>query len=559
MLLLLALPRQAPAQYVIGAHDSLAARVDGVFRAFDRTDGPGCAVGVYRHDTIAYARGYGMANLELGVPITPRTVFDVGSVSKQFTATAILLLAQDGKLSLDDPVRRYFPEMPPYAGEITLRNLLNHTSGIRDFFTLASLTGRNLDGVADTADYLRWITRSARTNFPIGTRYLYSNSGFALLAQTVHRVSGKSLPAFLRERVFGPLGMRDTRSLDDHTLIILNRAQGYQPRGSGFRIAMSAVDGTGGAGSVHTTVEDFAKWDRNWDSATVGGGGGRALVDALQVRGKLKNDSTISYALGVGVDSWRGLRTISHSGVWEGYRAYFVRFPDQHLSVATFCNVSNSGPDTLALKTAAVYLGSQMGPDTIGAWDSAVTSAAEVPVPAAELRRYEGVWRNESEGAVRRTMMVGDSLIIGFGARNRLVPIGPDRFRAGRVASEVRFDSLAGGVPARLTFRSRGGTQVLRRVPGVALTAAQLAEYGGEYRNDEIETTWTLAPDSGGLAVRINGRRLGTLQAAYRDGFVSERGTVDFTRDARGRVTGLVVQAGRVRDLPFARLTAARP
>lgn len=573
VLALLAAPPELSAQYVIGARDSLTARVDSVFRTFDRTESPGCALGIYRDGRILYARGYGMANLELGTAITPRTVFDVGSISKEFTATAILLLAQEGRLSLSDDARRYFPEMPAYAGEVTLRNLLNHTSGIRDMFTMMNIAGRSFDGVADTVDYLRVITRSAETNFPIRTRYLYSNSGFALLGQLVYRVSGQPLPQFLRRRVFDPLGMRDTRSLDDHATIIPSRAQGYAPRGAGgaggavgpagnggFRLQTSQVDGTGGAGSVHTTVEDFARWDKNWDSATVGGAGGaggRALVDSLQVRGKLKNDSTISYALGISVDTWRGLRTVSHGGSWAGYRAHYVRFPDQHLSVACFCNLTTSGPDTLAYKVAAVYLEGErhLPPDTIGAWDNALTSAAPVAVPASELRSREGVWRNGALGEARHTRLMGDSLVWGFGSRTRLVPIGGNRFRVGRTNTEVTFEGDSAGAPTRLRVRTRGGTTVFERVPAAALTAAQLAEYAGEYRNDEIETTLTLAPDSGNLAVTRNGRRALALEPVYRDGFAGGAWVVDFARDARGRITGFLIESGRVRHLRFARRT----
>jgi CubicO group peptidase (beta-lactamase class C family) len=546
----LALPAVAHAQYVIGTRDSLTSRVDMVFRAFDRVDSPGCAVGVYRDGRVLYARGYGMANLELGVPNTPRTVFDVGSISKEFTATAILLLAQDGKLSLNDDVRRYFPEMPAYASAVTIRNLLNHTSGIRDYFVLMNIAGRGVEGPADTTDFLRFITRSAETNFPIGTRYLYSNSGFALLGQIVYRVSGKSLPQFLAERVFGPLGMRDSRSMADHRMIIANRAQGYAPGGGGFVISASSLDGTGGAGSVHTTVEDFARWDHNWDEPTIGG---RALVDSLQVRGKLKNDSIISYALGITVDKYRGLRTVSHGGSWAGYRAHFVRFPDEHLSVTTFCNLTTSGPDTLAYKTATVYLGAKMTPDTVGAWDSALTSAPAVPMSADALRPYAGAWRNVELGEVRITRMVGDSLIGGGGgAPAHLVPIGPNRFRLGRTNTELTFGEGA-AAPTRLRVRTRAGTTTYERVPLQPLTAAQLAEYGGEYRSPELEITNRFVVDSGRIVVMRGGRRAGTFEPISRDLFMGGGGVIEFTRDARGRITGYVLESGRVRGLKFVR------
>ncbi len=249
----------ASAQNIIGTRDSLTSRVDSIFRAFDRTDAPGCAIGVYRDGRILYARGYGMANLELGVPITARTVFNIGSITKQFTATAVLLLEQEGKLSLDDPVSRHFPEMPPYASGITVRQILQHTSGLREVTLAFALAGRSFD--FDTLGFLRFITRSAETSFPPGTRHAYSNSGFVLAGQLVYRLTGQSLGAFLTERVFDPLGMADTRFLDEG-MIIPGRAQSYVPQGAGFRLMMPQPEGVGGVG-VFTTVEDFVRWDRN--------------------------------------------------------------------------------------------------------------------------------------------------------------------------------------------------------------------------------------------------------------------------------------------------------
>ena len=256
-LLLLGVAPIAAAQRPASGRAPEETRTDSVFRAIDRSDGPGCAVGVFRDGVVRYARGYGMANLELGVAITPHTVFDVGSVSKQFTAMSILLLQKDGKLNIDESVRKYIPELPSYADSITLRELLSHTSGIRDHFGLLEIAGRDFDGVADTVDYLRYITKSAAPNFPPGTRYLYSNSGFVLLAQIVYRVSGMPLSRFAAERIFRPLDMRDTRFQDDHTLIIPHRATAYMPRGDGWAIRMSEFDDMAGAGGLHTSVEDF--------------------------------------------------------------------------------------------------------------------------------------------------------------------------------------------------------------------------------------------------------------------------------------------------------------
>lgn len=554
------------AQYAPGAPDSLTARVDSIFRQYDRTDSPGCAVGVFRNGRIVYARGYGMASLELGVPISPRTVFSIASVSKQFTAAAIVLLAQDGKISLEDLISRYFPEMPQYANGITVRQMLNHTGGLRNYQSLVALQGRT-EAVADTGDYLRVITRSSETNFPPGMRFLYSNSDYMLAGQMVYRVTGRSLGAFLKERVFDPLAMTKTHFLDDPTLIVPGRAQEYAAQGTGFRLALSQGIGTG-AGGVKTTVEDFARWDHNWDDATIGG---RALVDALVVPGRLRNDSTIGYALGVEVGTYRGLRTIEHQGEGNGSVAMYLRFPDQRVGVTCFCNFTSPDPDALARRVAEVYLGPQMLPDTIeAATTKAILAALVRTVPVAQLRRFEGAWSNLELGRRLRTRVEGDSLVVVHSGR-WLAPLGGNRFRLSGLGFELVFDKDADGVPQRLLARDgQGRLMTFNRASPVYLSSEQLREYTGRYRSDEIETTYLLAlspslnltdtPRGGSLAVRIgDGAPLGRLEPFSRDTFIlvdSPIGTnvlFAFRRHGDGRVAGFAIDTERVRHLRFVR------
>jgi CubicO group peptidase (beta-lactamase class C family) len=229
-----------------------------------------------------------MASLQHGVSLSPRSVLDVGSISKQFTAMAILMLQKEGKLSIDDPIRKYIPEMPAYADKVTLRRALSQTSGLRDLYTMMGQTGRVFAG--DTIDALRVITRSAEPNYEPGTRYLYTNSGWILAAQIVYRLTGKTLAQFADERIFKPLGMHDTRYLADGSMIIPNLADGYAPLpAGGFRVARSTYDGAiVGAGAVHTTVEDFGRWLNNYDDATVGG---RDIIETMTTATTLNDGS----------------------------------------------------------------------------------------------------------------------------------------------------------------------------------------------------------------------------------------------------------------------------
>lgn len=548
-------PNVAIGQQIIGARDARALRADSVFQRFDRTDSPGCALGVYQDGNILYARGYGMASLQLGVALSPRSVLDVGSISKQFTAMSILILQKEGKLSLDDPLRKYFPEMPPYADKITLRRALSQTSGLRDIYGLMSQTGLTFSG--DTIDALRLITSSAEPNYTPGERYLYTNSGWILAAQIVYRLTGKTLAQFAQERIFEPLGMHDTRFVADARMVIPNVAESYAPQpGGGFRDDRSMYDGAiMGAGSIHTSIEDFGRWLNNYDAATVGG---RDIIETMTTPTKL-NDGlpamsgpTQAYAIGLNVGTLRGLRVVSHGGVWAGFRGHFLRFPDQHFAVATFCNLTTSGPDSLARKVAGIYLADQMQPDSARTWTVALEGAPRVEASLASLRPLAGVWRNVERGEVRRTRLVGDTLFSGFGERTPIVPLGDGRYRAGD--SELRFEGNAVS-PSRMIVRTTSETVTYTRADTVALTPAQLAEYAGNYRNDELETTQVWKLEKGQLVVYANGRRLGVLEPAYKDGFTRGGGTVvDVQRDAKGRITGYLIEAGRVRHLRFARL-----
>ena len=554
----LAIPTAARSQEIVGVRDARALRADSVFQRFDRTDSPGCALGVYQDGKILYARGYGMASLEHGVAMSPRSVLDVGSISKQFTAMSILMLQKEGKLSLDDPIRKYIPEMPAYADKITLRRALSQTSGLRDLYVMMSQTGRTFAG--DSIDALRVISHSAEPNYTPGERYLYTNSGWILAAQIVYRLTGKTLDQFAQERIFGPLGMHDTRYLADAATIIPNGAEGYAPQGGGrpgFRVARSSYDGAiMGAGAVHTSVEDFGRWLDNYDAATIGG---RDIISTMTTPTMLndgtpaKSGPTQAYAIGLNVGTLRGLRVVSHGGSWAGYRGHFLRFPDQHFAVSTFCNLTTSGPDSLARKVAGIYLADRMQPDSAAAWSVALAGAPRADVPAADLRSLVGVWRNVERGEVRRTRLVGDTLFTaGGGERARIVPLGDGRYRTGE--SELRFEGK-GAVPSRMIVRTPGDSVVFMRADTVALTPTQLAEYAGNYRSDEVETTQTWKVEKGQLVVYASDRRLGTLEPTYKDGFTRGGGNViDVTRDAKGRITGYLVESGRVRHLRFTRV-----
>ena len=310
--------------------DGLEPRVDAIFAPWTGRGTPGCSVAVMRGGELLFARGYGAANLEYDIPITPSTVFHVASVSKQFTALALGLLIAEGKVSWDDDIRRYVPELPDFGSPIRLRQLAHHTSGIRDQWALLQMAGWRWGGdVIRQADVLDLLSRQTALNFPPGSDYVYSNSGYTLLAVVVERVSGRTLPEFTDRRLFRPLRMTHTAFRDDHTLLVRNRAYAYARDGFGnYRLSIPDF-AIAGATSLFTTVEDLAHWNRNFGTGEVGG---RDVLRQLAEPGALDDGARLSYAFGLAHGTHRGRRTIGHGGTDAGYRSEFLRFPDEDVA-----------------------------------------------------------------------------------------------------------------------------------------------------------------------------------------------------------------------------------
>ena len=339
-----AVSAQAPAS----ASHSLASKVDEIFSAFT-PEGPGCAVAVYQNAKVVLSKGYGTANLEYGVPITPSTPFIVGSVAKQFTAATIALLVEEKRLALTDDVRKYVPELKDYGTPITIDHLVHHTSGLRDWWELVGAAGLRYDDTYTVQDVLDMTARQRGLNFTPGERYVYSNTGYIVLGLVVQRVTGKSLREFAAERIFSPLRMGDSHYQDDHTLPVRGRAYAYSPAAGGQYTINVWNNDLVGQGGVMTTVLDLAKWDGNFDTGAVGG---PAFLQRQLERGKLNAGITIPYAFGLQIGTYRGLDLVEHSGSTGGYRAVLSRFPKQHTSIAALCNVSSAAPTALVHRVA---------------------------------------------------------------------------------------------------------------------------------------------------------------------------------------------------------------
>jgi CubicO group peptidase (beta-lactamase class C family) len=534
------------------------AKVDSLFQEFDRSDSPGCALGVFRDGKVVYAHGYGMANLELGVANSPQTVFDIGSTSKQFSAFAIQLLARDGKLSLDDDIRKWVPEIPSYGKTVTIRHLLHHTGGLRDYIELMSLQGVMAEDLSTDADVLDIMSLQKGPNFAPGEEYVYCNTGYFLLSVIVKRASDKSLRDFASERIFAPLGMNHTQFNDSHTRIIPGRATGYsKAKDGGFGIDMSDWEQTGD-GSVLTTIEDLLRWDQNFYDPKVGDA---KLLEAMLTTGVLNSGKKLDYASALRVSTYRGLPAISHGGSWAGYRAQLVRFPEQRFSVACLCNNGGTAnPSRLAHQVAEVYLGGLMKKEDPVA--EAKKSEVEArPAPSrTELQRFVGAYRNAETGqlmtlSIREGKLAAD---VG-GTAYTLVATAPNRFRLtggpSDIRSEAEFDAARGTrSPMRVTTTYDDGeveTESFAPVERWTPTAAELGQLAGKYASAELDTTWRLAEEGGKLYIRHRGMPDKPLEPTVTGVFTLAGMNLAFTRDAAGKPSGFVLDAGRVRGVTF--------
>jgi len=559
--------------------DKTEAAVDEVFADYTKTGSPGCALAVYRDGKIILWKGYGLANIEERVPITPQSVFDIGSTSKQFTATSIVLLEKQGKLSVNDDVRKYVPELPDYGKKITILNLLNHTSGLRDYLTLMDLAGINIDSVTTDEDALQIITRQKALNFAPGSEFLYSNTGFFLLSLIVKRISGKTLREFAAENIFAPLGMTHTQYRDDHTALISDRALAYDPKENknGYTLNVSYFEQTGD-GAVHTTVEDLQKWDENFYSAQVGG---QEFLAEIQEQGKLNSGKVLDYAKGLFIDDYRGLHTVSHGGAWGGYRAELLRFPEQHFSVACLCNRGDANPSKKAHNVADIYLASLLKPAEKAAAPG-TASAAGPALSDVQLQALAGTYRDPAKGAVVRISTRNHQLAA------EILDSPRAQYRIGQRV-ELRARSATEFVPAplpvdiKLIFEpGSNGSPKKMRITGIdelsavyeatadyAPSAAELGAYAGDYASDELGVTFRLAMVEGKLKLvamldpagfkRSGGIPLHELRPALVDEF-EVSGTpvrLRFTRSAEHNVTGFTLDAGRTKGMIFTRRASA--
>jgi len=526
----------------------LSPRADSLFAEFTTGSSPGLAVGVVRGGRLIFSNGYGLADLEHRVPITPATVFDVASVSKQFAGLALAILAEEGKVGLDDNVRRYIPELPDVAPPITIRHLLHHTSGLRDWPGTLAVAGWRFDDVIAFDQILTMAYHQRTRNFVPGAEYTYSNTGYNLLAEVVARVSKQSFRRWTDSVFFQPLGMRRSVFRDDHTLVIPDRAFGYtrRPDGSWQHVTnnLTAL----GSSSLMSTVDDLARWLINFDSARVGGAN---AMSRWRTRGVLNDGSTIPYAFGISHGLYRGQPTLAHSGSWAAFVTYLVHFPQLRAGIVVLANSPRVNAGRAAMQLADLFLGADLGPAP-----PATPPAVAASTPsAATLDRFTGTYKLgpgwyvtiRRDGNALTAQATNEGVV-------QMTPTGDRTFWIPAYGAPMTFAADGEGHAAHVTYRGKDSP----RLPDTPPAVTPLEALVGDYYSEELQSTWHVELRGGALVMRH--RRHGVIPLTRRwgddfGGAVWFLRSVEFTPGPARAVNGMVVNVDeRSRNIHFAKV-----
>ena len=517
--------------------------IAGAERAFEKAaktnpmPAPGCAVGVSLNGESVFERAFGLAEMEHSIPNTAQTIFESGSVAKQFTAAALVLLQQDGKLKIDDDIRKYIPEMPEYDKPITIRHILNHTAGLRDWGSVIAMTGAGRGDRVITQDIaFDVIIRQKALDFTPGAEYSYSNSGYQLAAIIVERVSKQKFADFLKERIFKPLGMTNSSIRDDYRRLVPGRAQAYSRDGekAPWQLNMPIMNVYGNGGML-TTVGDWLKWNAMLDSRSMGA----ALVEALETQGILNDGRKISYALGLDVGNYKGIKQVTHSGGTAGYQTYLARFPEKKLSVAALCN---------GFPPSSGDIVSGIVDEIFGPFPPATEQTVSVTVPEDELKKYVGTWKNEKSRNPNQVIIDKGELKLNGGP---LKPVADGSFMLGD--RKAKFISNKNGSPDVLEIANTDGSMT-RLSFEPEWKPADLNEFAGEWFSDEAQSRIVIAIENGNPFLILRPVARFQLRPAYKDGFTAQGYVFWFTRDASGKIDKLHVGTSRMRDMLFERV-----
>ena len=521
-------------------------RVDRLFSEWDRSDSPGCVLAVMKDGEFLDQRAYGMADLERCVALTAGSIFDIGSTGKQFTATVIAILASQGLLGLDDPIRRHLPEMPAYAGSITIRHLIHHTSGLRDYLTLMKLCGMPDVNMYEEDLLLELITHQKGLNFRPGSQYLYSNSGYFLLGTIAHRVTGRHITGLIQEYILAPLEMRHTYFNKDHRPLVKDRAMSYDlcQTDRTFVNALALCGGFGD-GAILTSVEDLLLWDRNFYNNRLNNRQ-PDLIEQLHETGKLNDGTPISYAFGLDVSTYKDLKVVSHGGGWAGYRSEMMRFPGQHFTVICLANLGSIDPTMLCQQVADIYLEEVFSPL------KEKTRRSLKRLLSMPIEPFTGIY--QSRHATIEIVAKDGMLCLSNGIVNvPLEQIGNKKFQ---LKDQPVFLSFTGKAAEHLHMDEFGQSLTrYKRVRRERCAPPDLTAYAGEYLCSELDACYLVLIQEGSLHLkRTPFDESQHLHPFTENTFLSGIGEMRFhIKD--GSIKGFSLSADRVTNIRFRKIS----
>lgn len=514
-------------------------RVDALFSKWDKTDSPGCVVALIQDGEFVYTRGYGMADLERNVPLTPQSMFDIGSVGKQFTATVIAILANQGHVSLDSSIRKYLPEMQPYADDISIRHLIHHTSGLREYLTLLDLQGLPDENIYAEEALLELIVRQKGLNFKPGKEFLYSNTGYFLLGVIAQRVTGRHITQLIQEHILDPLGMRHTTFNKDYRPIVKNRALSYNTgETDGAFINVVALAGGYGDGAVVINVEELLLWDRNFYNNKLNNAQ-PDLIEQLHDTGKLNNGKSTTYAFGLVMGKYKGQNFVSHSGSWAGYCTEMMRFPNQRFTVICISNLGNVDPTILCRQITDIYLENTIKPSK---------EQKEKNITVDDMKEYTGIYQGKYLTA--NVFFKNNVLYFLSGTyQHKLKWLGRKKFQMDGSLDTVSF---SGRLNESLTFEEYGAQGVkLKRIKIKQQTSPSKSFFTGEYFNSELNTRYTITIKDNELYLKCT--PIGTfkpLTILIENTLICDLGEMRFNIK-NGSVKGFTLNANGVVNLKF--------
>lgn len=531
---------------------------DDLFETWDKKNSPGLAVSVAVNDNIIFKKGYGYANLEYDIPIEASTIFNIASVSKQFTAFAILLLEQEGKLSLNDDVHKYVPELPDFGSEIKIEHLIHHTSGLRDHWELMALSGWRLDDVMTQERLERITMRQEALNFEPGTKYSYSNPGYFLMGEIIKRVSGLTFPEFMEKNIFKPLKMSNTYSHDEYGLIVKNRAYSYKKDDKhGFKI-MPCNTSVVGPGNLLTTVEDLAKWGNNFFTFELGG---QELIEKMLTRYTLKNGEVIPYACGVNVDEYKGIKIIHHGGAIAGFKSNLLCLPEHNMTISLLSNLSSFDPAYYCYKLAEIFLEEKYfkEDDKYNLYDNLKNQSDDKKTDS--IIDFQGKYITDTKSVIKLEAEDEQLYItLSGGIKSKLTYISEGLYINEDTDALVKFKKEDGENIDVLEFIYPSNNKLLaKKTKDVTMLEEELDLYIGRYHSEELDSYYDIINKDGSLIARHTWKEDTSLVFSSKDTFVAQvesdkaylEGEVKFIRNQGHQIMGFKLSGNRVFNLWF--------